>query len=92
MRLCAFLKSRVESIRRVTRETIQQILLALGPKYLRLLLSEMSSSLTKGFQTHVFVYTIHSVIQHIHGLLKPGDIDANLPVILEVSSKIHLLS
>lgn len=87
MQLCAFLKSRVESIRRVTRETLQQIIFALGPKYLPLLLGEMSASLTKGFQVHVLVYTIHAVIQHIHDLLKPGDIDLNLPVLLDVSSK-----
>ncbi|KAK6627164.1 hypothetical protein RUM44_009641 [Polyplax serrata] len=83
MQLCAFLKSRVESIRRVTRETLQQIIFALGPKYLPLLLGEMSASLTKGFQVHVLVYTIHAVIQHIHDLLKPGDIDLNLPVLLD---------
>jgi U3 small nucleolar RNA-associated protein 20 len=85
MKLCTFLKSRLESIRRVTRETLQKIMLTLGPKYLGILLHEMSAMLTKGYQVHVLIYTIHAVLVSLKDLFQPGDIDCCLQSILEVS-------
>lgn len=85
MKLCTFLKSRLESIRRITRETLQKIMLTLGPKYLGMLLHEMSAMLTRGYQVHVLIYTIHAVLVSLKDLFQPNDIDCNLQNILEVS-------
>lgn len=85
MKLCTFLKSRLESIRRVTRETLQKIMLTLGPKYLGILLHQMSAMLTRGYQVHVLIYTIHAVLVSLKDLFQPGDIDCCLQSILEVS-------
>jgi U3 small nucleolar RNA-associated protein 20 len=85
MKLCTFLKSRLESIRRVTRETLQKIMLTLGPKYLGTLLHEMSAMLTRGYQVHVLIFTVHAVLVSLKDLFQPGDVDCNLQSILEAS-------
>ncbi|PNF32118.1 hypothetical protein B7P43_G02845 [Cryptotermes secundus] len=87
MKLCTFLKSRLESVRRITRETLQKIMLTLGPKYLGILLHEMSAMLTRGYQVHVLIYTIHAVLVSLKDLFQPNDIDCNLQNILELCKK-----
>jgi U3 small nucleolar RNA-associated protein 20 len=73
----------------VTRETLQKIMLILGSKYLGTLLYEMSVMLTRGYQVHVLIYTIHAVLVSLNNLFQPGDIDCNLQSILEVSKLTH---
>lgn len=85
MKLCTFLKSRLESVRRVTREVLQKIMITLGPKYLHHLLRELNSLLTKGFQVHVLAYTIHSVLTVLKPHFQKFDINRNLQSILSVS-------
>ncbi|KAL6428059.1 hypothetical protein ACFW04_008441 [Cataglyphis niger] len=84
MKLCTFLKSRMESIRRTTRETLQKIMITLGPKYLHHLLKEMNTLLTKGFQVHVLVYTVQSVLLVLKPYFQKYDINHNLQSILSV--------
>ncbi|XP_072743036.1 small subunit processome component 20 homolog [Anoplolepis gracilipes] len=84
MKLCTFLKSRRESIRRTTRETLQKIMIMLGPKYLYHLLKEMNTLLTKGFQVHVLVYTVQSVLVALKPYFQKFDINHNLQSILSV--------
>ncbi|XP_047005132.1 small subunit processome component 20 homolog [Schistocerca americana] len=84
MRLCTFLKSRMDSVRRIAREILQKIMVTLGPSYLSVLLSEMSSLLTKGFQVHVLVYTVHSVLVVMKDMFRAGDVDNCLQSILEL--------
>ncbi|XP_043248533.1 small subunit processome component 20 homolog [Colletes gigas] len=84
MKLCAFLKSRLESVRRVTREILQKIMITLGPKYLHYLLREMNTLLTKGFQIHVLAYTVQSVLVSLKPYFQKGDINENLQSILSV--------
>lgn len=75
----------------MTRETLQKIMVTLGPKYLGTLLHEMSVMLTRGYQVHVLIYTIHAVLVSLKNLFQPGDIDCNLQGILEVSKLATLL-
>ncbi|KAL2713487.1 small subunit processome component 20 [Vespula squamosa] len=84
MKLCTFLKSRLESVRRVTREVLQKIMITLGPKYLHHLLRELNSLLTKGFQVHVLAYTIHSVLTVLKPHFQKFDVNRNLQSILSV--------
>ncbi|XP_014487693.1 PREDICTED: small subunit processome component 20 homolog [Dinoponera quadriceps] len=85
MKLCTFLKSRMESVRRATREILQKIMITLGPKYLHYLLKETNTLLTKGFQVHVLVYTVQSVLSALKPYFQKLDINHNLQSILSVS-------
>lgn len=84
MKMCTFLQSQLESVRRVARETLQKIMLALGPDYLSLLLDEMTPLLARGFQVHVLVYTTHAVLSCLKEFYKPGHVDKVLLAVLEV--------
>ncbi|XP_011858769.1 PREDICTED: small subunit processome component 20 homolog [Vollenhovia emeryi] len=84
MKLCTFLKSRMESVRRTTRETLQKIMITLGPKYLHHLLKELNTLLTRGFQVHVLVYTIQAVLVALKPHYQKLDINENLQSILSV--------
>ncbi|XP_077259186.1 small subunit processome component 20 homolog [Temnothorax americanus] len=84
MKLCTFLKSRMESVRRATRETLQKIMITLGPKYLHHLLNELNTLLTKGFQVHVLVYTVQAVLLALKPYFQKLDINNNLQSILSV--------
>lgn len=59
---------------------------ALGPRFLLFLLKEMRGSLSKGYQVHVMVFTMHALVGALEQHLKPGDIDASVDLILEVSN------
>lgn len=85
MKICTFLKSRLESVRKVARETLQKIMLTLGPKYLSALLSEMSPLLARGYQVHVLVFTIHGVLNCLKNTYQPSDLDKILLTVLNVS-------
>lgn len=84
MKLCTFLKSRLDSVRRATREILQKIMTALGPDYLHHLLREMNSLMTKGFHIHVLAYTIHAVLVTLKPLFKPSHVRDNLQSVLSV--------
>ncbi|XP_050316163.1 small subunit processome component 20 homolog [Anthonomus grandis grandis] len=86
LKLCTFLKSHLESVRRVARETLQKIMLTLGPKYLGMLLGEINPLMNRGFQVHVLVFTVHGVLNCLKGLYQPGDIDAVLLTVLKLCS------
>jgi len=85
MKLCTFLKSRLESVRRVTRETLQNIMITLGTSYMSMLLNEMTALLTQGFQVHVLIYTIHAIFVSLSERFEKGHMDSCLPYILEVN-------
>lgn len=78
MKICTFLRSHLESVRRITREILEKIMLSLGPKYLNLLLNEITPLMTRGYQLHVLIYTLHGVLSALKDLYKPGDIDQSL--------------
>ncbi|KAJ8922426.1 hypothetical protein NQ315_004372 [Exocentrus adspersus] len=84
LKLCTFLKSQLDSVRRTARETLQKIMLTLGPKYLSLLLAEMTPLLSRGFQVHVLVYTVHAVLRYLKDMYQPGDIDKILLPVLNL--------
>ncbi|XP_017885246.1 small subunit processome component 20 homolog [Ceratina calcarata] len=84
MKLCTFLKSRLESVRRATREILQKIMITLGPKYLHHLLREMNTLLTRGFQVHVLAFTVQSVLSALKPHFQKFDINENLQSILSV--------
>lgn len=90
MKLSSYLKSRLESVRRVTRETLQKVIVSLGTKYLPLLIQEMTAVLTQGFLAHVLVYSLHSVLVASKPLLQSGDLDPCIHLIIQVSNAVKL--
>ncbi|XP_054159588.1 small subunit processome component 20 homolog [Oppia nitens] len=84
LRLCHFLQSRAQSIRDLARNTFVKVMETLGPKYLMYALKEMRATLAKGYQRHVFVYTVHAILSGLKPQLKSGDLDKCLVTILEV--------
>lgn len=86
LKLCTYLQSRLPSIRLAARETMQNILLEVGPSYLPQLLSEMMSILTRGFQVHVLVFTSHAVLEKLQSTFTKGVIDPCVDDILKVNT------
>lgn len=84
LRVCQFLKSRSQDIRKSSRDTLVKIAQSLGPSYFPYILSEMKSALTRGYQLHVLGFTTHSLLQALSGQLKIGDLDSCLKSLIEV--------
>ncbi|KAH1010705.1 small subunit processome component 20 homolog [Dendroctonus ponderosae] len=84
LKLCTFLKSHLESVRRVAKETFQKIMLSLGPKYLGMLLGEIAPLMNRGFQVHVLVFTVHGILSCLKGRYEPKDIDDVLLTVLNL--------
>lgn len=84
MKMLTFLKSQSQAIRDEARNMLVKIMTELGGKYLPWLVSDLRSILTKGFQTHVLVFTLHSVLSHIRPELRGSDIDTCLLDMIEI--------
>lgn len=59
-------------------------MLTVGTQYLGILLEHLTLLLTRGFQVHVLVSTIHTVLDALKADFKPGQINENLHYILDV--------
>lgn len=85
IKMCTFLRSHLESVRRIARETLQKIMLTLSPKYLNVLFEVMTPLLSRGYQVHVLVFTVHGVLNCLKEVYEPRDIDIVLLTVLNVS-------
>ncbi|KAH8321513.1 hypothetical protein KR074_007240 [Drosophila pseudoananassae] len=85
MKVCTFLRSPLKSVRMLTRDILKKIMLTLGGSYLGLLLEQLQSLLTRGFQVHVLSVTLHGVLDALKGELKPDHIESCLQNLLEVA-------
>lgn len=59
-------------------------MLTVGTAYLGVLLEHLTLLLTRGFQVHVLVATIHTVLDALKSDFKPGELNDNLHYILDV--------
>lgn len=59
-------------------------MITVGTKYIGVFLEHVTLLLTRGFQVHVLVATIHSILDALKTEFKPGDLDDNLDSILNV--------
>ncbi|KAH8269515.1 hypothetical protein KR018_004754 [Drosophila ironensis] len=85
MKVCTFLRSPLKSVRLLTRDILKKIMLTLGGSYLGLLLEQMQSLLTRGFQVHVLSVTLHGVLDALKAQLQPDHIESCLQNLLEVA-------
>lgn len=86
-KLCTFCRCKLESVRKLTRETLQKIMSTLGARYLGLLTKEMKALLSRGFQAHVLAFTLHSVLVALKASFTQGDVDHCTLELIEVFSE-----
>ncbi|KAF8770179.1 Small subunit processome component 20 like protein [Argiope bruennichi] len=77
LKMCDLLKTKAESIRETTRETLVKMMDSLGPKYFRSLLTEMIGVMKRGYQVHVMIFTINAILHKLTEKMGPGDLDSS---------------
>lgn len=73
-KLCSLLICHTPDIREKARKIMVEVSLTFGPQYLSFIIYEIGKLLKKGFQAHVGIYTIHTILISQKNL-KPGDLD-----------------
>ena len=62
LKVSSFLKSNLKQVRATARHTLKEILIALGPNHLELVIGNLKGMLSKGFQVHVLSVTVHTLM------------------------------
>ena len=82
--VCNILRSRAQESRDLTRKTLVEISVLIGPGCFGFVLKELRSSLMKGYQLHVLSYTVHAILVATASVFRPGELDYCLPQIVAV--------
>ncbi|KAH6691525.1 armadillo-type protein, partial [Plectosphaerella plurivora] len=82
--ICHILRSKNSESRDMARETLSSIATILGPTHFGFILKELSSALRRGYQLHVFSYTLHSILLQVIPEFEQGSLDYCLPAIVTV--------
>lgn len=67
-----------------TRDILKNIMLTVGAEHLEILLSHLTSLLTRGFQVHVLTITVHCLLDALKTSLRNGIMDRCLQYVLQV--------
>ncbi|KAJ6262575.1 U3 small nucleolar RNA-associated protein [Drechslerella dactyloides] len=73
--LCHILRSRDQTSRDLTRNTLSEITAMLGPKYFGFVLKELRGALLRGYQLHVLSFTVHAMMVHAVPKWEVGSLD-----------------
>ena len=84
MRLAGAMKSRDKALRAVGRETLAKVAVELGAAHFGTIISELKTSLTRGFELHVLGHTVHHLLAAVAPTVGPGDLDAAVPLLVSV--------
>uniref|UniRef100_A0A8C4WNT3 Small subunit processome component 20 homolog n=1 Tax=Eptatretus burgeri TaxID=7764 RepID=A0A8C4WNT3_EPTBU len=87
LKVCLLLRNRLKRVREIARTTLSKILQVLGPPYLFYVLREMSSTLSKGYQIHVLMFTLHALLNGLQSRLQHGDLDTCAKLIQETCNR-----
>jgi U3 small nucleolar RNA-associated protein 20 len=71
--VCNALKNKDSNERDIARETLSKMVVGLDMKYLPLILSELSVSLSEGYKLHVRSATLHSLLVAITKASQPNE-------------------
>ncbi|RFU32484.1 hypothetical protein B7463_g3857, partial [Scytalidium lignicola] len=82
--ICHILRSKAQESRDMTRDTLAQICVLLGPSCFGFVLKELRGALARGYQLHVLSYTMHSLLVATTEHYVPGDLDYCLPTIVAI--------
>lgn len=85
LKVSSFLKSSLKQVRAAARHTLKDILIALGPNYLEVVINNLKGMLCKGFQVHVLSVTVHTLIDVLQLQLSDANVtDKLLPTVLDI--------
>ncbi|KAH9864552.1 hypothetical protein J1614_010487 [Plenodomus biglobosus] len=82
--ICYILKSRAQESRDMSRSTLSDIAVLMGPGYIGFILKALRTALQRGYQLHVLSYTLHYILVKLSDQTKPGDLDYCLADIVDV--------
>jgi U3 small nucleolar RNA-associated protein 20 len=82
--ICYILKSKADEARTMSRNTLSDIALILGPGYLGFIVKALKTALQRGYQLHVLSFTLHHILVKLSDQMKPGDLDYCLADIVDV--------
>ncbi|CAN0097927.1 unnamed protein product, partial [Ectocarpus sp. 12 AP-2014] len=71
MTVCQSLKSRDSNARDTARDTLAKMARDLGPDYLQQVITELRTCLVTGYQLHVRMFTLHTVLKTVADSYKP---------------------
>ena len=55
------------TVREKARRALIKVLGEVSPRFLQIFFNEMQDNLTKGYQLHVHLYTVHYILNHLTG-------------------------
>ena len=84
LKVCRFLASRAKDIRVAARTTLTKIIQSLGPSYFGFVITEMRSTLKRGYQLHVLCYSLWDILKSTVPQLQTGDLDSSIVTLTEV--------
>ncbi|KAH7354590.1 HEAT repeat protein-like protein [Pyrenochaeta sp. MPI-SDFR-AT-0127] len=82
--ICYILKSRAQESRDMSRNTLSDIAVLMGPKYLGFIIKALRTALQRGYQLHVLSFTLHYILVKLTEQMKPGDLDYCLADIVDI--------
>ena len=85
--LCNKLRSKDFDFRQAVRKTLSEVMRTLGPSYLHFLVSVLETSLQRGYQLHICIYTISYVTHAMKEVLEPSSVAAIWPKIKDYACK-----
>lgn len=84
MDISHILRSRAQDDRDMTRKTLAQIAMLLGPQYFSFIIKELKGSLQRGYQLHVLSYTVHSILVVVVPKFPVGSLDYCASTIVDI--------
>lgn len=81
---CQVMRSRTQHLRDAIRKTLCKVADILGPRYLKFIIKELKTALSRGSQIHVLSYTVHSVLVSIQHSFVTGDLDDSASLIVDI--------
>lgn len=81
---CQVMRSRSEELREAVRKSLSKIATLLGPQYLKFIITELKTALSRGSQIHVLSYTVHYIMAQMQSSLKHGDLNDLASLIVDV--------
>lgn len=80
--ICQVMRAKSDETRDATRKYIGRAASILGAKYVKFIINELKTALSKGSQVHVLGFTVHSILASMD--LAHGELDESSQVIMEI--------
>ena len=61
------LRSTDLATREKARKALLRVIGEVSPRFLELIINQMHDNLTRGYQLHVYLYTVHYILNHLSG-------------------------